>query len=244
MTSKPPPWYTKHCEDTLAYGPLPAGIDVTGTSDAPAYHVTIGKKPRTFSHHPLSPRGREEWGSLLASAPAEEGKKADCRGVAHPSFVYKPGEWLWETDDEPKQVLIKALQLSNVQVTLKDFTAEKTEAVEDLMSKRAELYHPRDREDLSPFHDEHRYSCWARQFGRGLYIVGHEIQKDGRDWRSFQNTAANQRTAVRARQSTGEQDEFPPIILGCIPISSASTKWFVLLPTEAMMTPFENNWRR
>jgi hypothetical protein len=245
QSSQPPAWYTKHCQNNLKYGPLPSGIDVTDNGDLPKYNVTIGREPKTFSHHPLSPDGRKEWSSLLPRALEEKGRKADCLGVTHPSFVYKPAEWLWETYDIDPEVLIRALELSGVNATVQAFKDEKnSKAVQELMNKRKQLYHPRDREDLSSFHKEHWYSCWARFFGRGLYIVGPEISKDGKDWNSFQNVKATKRNAIRARHSTGDQDDARPVILGCLPSSTQATKWFVLVPTEAAMKDFQCSWSR
>jgi hypothetical protein len=231
----------------MTHGPLPMGISVSGTSqgDAPVYKVSIAKELRTFSHHPLSPSGRQEWGSLLAGAPDEKGKKANCPGAAHPSFVYKPGEWLWETCSTDAEVLIRALQLSGIDVNTHAFKDEKNNrSVQELMNKRNQLYHPRDRDDLATFHKEHWYSCWARFFGRGLYVVGPEISKNGKDWDSFQNPDAAKRNAVRVRHSTGDQDDARPVILGCLPRNTKETKWFVLVPTKAAMRGFQDSWSR
>jgi hypothetical protein len=245
MPSESALWLTKYRRDNFTYGPLPTYIDVTADGNVPKYNVTINKELKTFSHHPLSPSGRQEWGDLLARAPEEKGKKADCVGAAHPSFVYKPSEWLWETYDDRKDILIKALELTGVTVTHEAFANEKNaKAVQELMSNRAQLYHPRDRDDLSPFYDEHWCSCWARFFGRGLYVVGPEISKNGKDWASFQNAVAAKRNAIRARHSTGDQDDARPIILGCLPGSATSNKWFVLVPTKATIKDFQNIWSR
>jgi hypothetical protein len=242
-TPGPPAWFQKHCNELSAHGPLPVGIDVTANGNIPRYSVRISGNVRAFSHHPLSPSGRKEWGSLLDRAGEEKGRKAEAHGVAHPPIVYKPREWVWETHENMRHILIKAFQLSNLQVTMEDLGAKNAEAVDVLVRSHQDLYHPRDREELDPFNNEHSISCWARHFKRGLVVIAPEIGKGRENWATFKNATTATRPAVRARYSTGYQEDFPPIVLGALPTGKDKTKWFTLVPTEAMMGRFQDQWR-
>jgi hypothetical protein len=184
---------------------------------------------------PCPPKGRVEWSEVLPLAGEEKGTKTETLGVAHPPIIYKPSEWLWKSSDDVKKVLLRALQISNARVTLEDITAEKTtKALKRLKGIHPGLYHPCDREALKVFDAEHMISCTARSFGRGVVVVGPEVSKDGQSWGAWMNPDPKQRFAIRARHSTGDQEEFPPIILGFVPTSKDEGIWFYLEPTEAM----------
>jgi hypothetical protein len=235
----------------MTHGPLPIGVNVTGQDNEPRYGISLGGKPKTFSKHPLSPGGRKEWGSVLDRAGEEKGTKASVHGASHPPIVYKPADWIWERGDGFPQVLISALRLSGVVVDLSDFQAQSNiAAVGQLMNGRDDLYHARDREVLAMFDDEHKASCWARFFGRGLVIVGPEIRKDRTNFSNFREPASKNRTAVRARWSSGDQEDLPPAFLGCLPanrefLSSPTTNttaWFVMIPTEAKLKHFQDRF--
>jgi hypothetical protein len=149
--------------NNLAYGPLSNGVEIKANSGTPAYQVNVQDEMRKFSQHPLSPDERQEWGHLLAMAGKETGAKANTSSVAHPPIIYKPSESKWETGEDLRCALLYALQLSGTQVTAANFAAPQyAQAAEKLMEIRQELYHPCDREALSPFHDEHRATCWTR----------------------------------------------------------------------------------
>jgi hypothetical protein len=142
-TSEPPAWYKKYWDDTMDHGPLPMGINVSGSDNTVQYSVGIAGQVKTYSHHPLSPSGRREWGSLLEGAGEEKGRKAEAHGVAHPPIVYKPSEWTWVTNANLRLIMIEAFQLSNRRVTIKDLDSkENLKAVNELMKSRNDLYHP------------------------------------------------------------------------------------------------------
>jgi hypothetical protein len=229
-TTTMPKWYPKYRDDILEHGPLPAGVTVSpGASDTlPKYQIKIQDKVRSFSHHPLTPSGRKEWGSLLAGAGEEQGSKADFVGVAHPPMVYRPSEWLWKKGNNT-EVLNGAMQVAGISRP-KELDAKDTEAIAKLRSTHNELYHPCDREKLGIFDQEHKNSCYARHLKRGLVIVGPELNKNGTNWSDVTHVSPARRPAVRARYSTGYQEEFPPLILGCLPTGLNTVQWFYLKP--------------
>jgi hypothetical protein len=238
-------WDSKYLADIKEHGPLPTYINVRRSGNTSQYTIRVSNQNKIFWHHPLSPSGREEWGPMLAGAGEEKGSKAEFPGVAHPPIVYKPSEWLWKSDGKIMVVLASAFRISNLNITPNDLEAQGNGgAIDRLMSTHHQLYHPRDREKLAVFENEHRLSCWARYFKRGLVVVSPELNKDRQNWAAYKNHDAKNRPAIRARYSTGYQEEFPPIILGCLPTSETSARWFYLVPVEATKGRFDNLWKR
>jgi hypothetical protein len=169
-------------------------------------------KPKTYSHHPLSPEGRVEWKDVLYLAPVENGSRAEAPGVAHPPIAYKPSEWLWKTHDSLTEILIKAFSISNANITKEQIASKETNsAVEEHMKTHSALYHPCDRRSLVVYDKEHYISCLARYFKRGLIMVGPEL-KDKKNYLAHGRASPTERPAIRARHSTGLQEDFPPMI--------------------------------
>ncbi|KAH4285513.1 hypothetical protein HBH64_227020 [Parastagonospora nodorum] len=237
--TQPPLWVRKHVDISLANGPLPSGITVTNTGDTPRYQISTGGVLMKFSHHPLSPEGRNEWKDVLPMAPVENGSKAETPGVAHPPIIYKPSEWLWKTQGSFKEILAKAFSISNANITPEQIVSKETNrAVEEHMKAYSVLYHPCDRRSLVIYDKEHYLSCLARHFNRGLIVVGPEL-KEKKKYLAHGFASPIERQAIRARYSTGLQEDFPPIILGYIPTSEEFAKWFYLEPTGAMVESYQ-----
>ncbi|KAI4955131.1 hypothetical protein J4E91_000988 [Alternaria rosae] len=240
----PPKWYLQYEADSMNHGPIPAGVSVgSGADGTPKYWITSDGKQRVFSRHPLTPDGRIEWGGLLKLAGEEKGSRADFVGVAHPPMVYKPSEWLCKTGGSLRATLVSALGISGVITSVNDLgTTENLAAVKELTSTHHELYHPCDRKKLAIFDKEHDFSCWTRHFKRGLIIVGPELDKNLNNWDAFRQAQPGRRSAVRARYSTGCQEEFRPVVLGCLPTARKTVKWFYLEPVEFAKPGIADLW--
>ncbi|KAH7393942.1 hypothetical protein DE146DRAFT_633876 [Phaeosphaeria sp. MPI-PUGE-AT-0046c] len=248
-----PAWVQGHHDNTWAHGPLPRCVDVVSSSNGkePCYTLDIGRGKDSISmrslHHPLSPKGKAEWDKVLPNVPQHHGK-TEFIGISHPNIVYRPHEWVWDgSDTDPRRSLLKALQFSDVQIAIQDFEKEEVKAaVSQIMgATKEELYHPRDRADYAVYPEEHRISAWARYFKRSLVIVAPEVDAKRPAWGAYNNKLATQRSEVRPRYSTGEQDQYRPIFLGCLSKNGDknATKWFALTPSPAFQKRFRDQWQ-
>lgn len=235
-------WVRAHQNNIWACGPLPPLVNVVPSSDSnePRYVLSLRRgeevKSVRSSHHPLSPMGRNDWADVLPLVP-EYSAQPQFTGVARVPVVYQPHEWVWDSEPSIKATILKALQISGVQVTLKDLNRQEAiKAVSQLMHTKKELYHPQSQIYLTQYPGEHRMSNWARYFKRSLVIVAPEVSVNSNYWEGFGNVDSAKRGEVRPRYSTGKQDQYRPMFLGCLSRDGvdASTKWFVLTPSPVM----------
>ncbi|KAL1800388.1 hypothetical protein ACET3X_000730 [Alternaria dauci] len=130
----PPAWVSKYIKDVEQHGPLPVGIHVVKDGDTARYQIIVNNNRTSSLHHPLSSEGREEWKDVMSMAREEEGSKADFPGCAHPPLVYKPGEWLWKRmDGNVVTIMIRALQMSGINVATEDFRNQKNKDAGDVL---------------------------------------------------------------------------------------------------------------
>lgn len=86
--------------------------------------------------------GRNDWADVLPLVP-EYSAQPQFTGIARLPVVYRPHEWMWDSEPSIKATILNALQISGVQVTFKDLDRrEATKAVSQLMHTKKELYHP------------------------------------------------------------------------------------------------------
>lgn len=247
----PPVWVQVHQANTWAYGPLPPLVDVFASSDqkTPQYTIKLKKGTETISlrssHHPFSPEGKEEWDSVLPKIP-QHPQKSHIIGISHPITAYQPHQWVWgESDTNFRRPLLKALQMSGVAGQIQNFENQSVvAAVKQLFDTiKPELYHPKDRV-YALYPGEHQVSSWARYLKRSLVIIAPELDAKKPAWGSYNNPLATQRTEVRPRYSTGVQDEYRPIFLGCLSRNGGTeTKWFALTPSPSFQELFQEQWQ-
>jgi hypothetical protein len=94
---------------------------------------------------------------------------------------------------------------------------------------REVLYHPSDRPRFTPAEPEAVMAQVCRVLKRNLVLFcpeGPSAFDD--DWARVYEFESAGRSPIRVRWSTGQQEEYRPVILGCLPVGKNDIQWYTM----------------
>ncbi|KAH7076898.1 hypothetical protein BKA63DRAFT_490182 [Paraphoma chrysanthemicola] len=209
------------------HGPLPRNWEVKTNGD---YVNTRGERTSVY---PMSAEGRASGVKLEQEQFVGVYKVAGASNTAS-YFAYDPSCWVW-TAGETSDVLYKALTYSKATnkegnlVSRQDVDAE-IKITRQKKSPRKAPYHPMNQSE-KVFRDEDVAADVACAFHRSLWILCPRLQKK-HSWNLPWHPGLNFRPSVHLRFGFGDQGDFPPIVVGLLPVHGGepNAHWFFAQP--------------
>ncbi|KAH9879194.1 hypothetical protein J1614_002633 [Plenodomus biglobosus] len=151
-------------------------------------------------------------------------------------FGYAPADWTWTPGNSP-EALFKALLYSKATnkegnlVSQQDVDAEIQIAVRETKLDDI-LYHPMNRTE-PVFHGEPLAAKVACAFQRSLWVFCPHLLENV-DWNAPWHTEPGQRPYFHVRFGPGEQGDYPPVVIGLLPVPNDKPKafWFAVSEVE------------